>query len=154
MFLGLSWDTRMWVRKVTVGCTFPNGHLRNIDKQDLELSMTNSSTLAIPETFPAVLKSFTREILRDSEKQDARSIHAFGFKYFQSLIAERDGLEIVETPTKTETTSPMYVQLKSDRELQTLVLEAFQELDGGLVHASVVMPVFMTLASTLGEYRV
>eukprot|EP00218_Dolichomastix_sp_CCMP3274_P007625 CAMPEP_0170134698 /NCGR_PEP_ID=MMETSP0033_2-20121228/2054_1 /TAXON_ID=195969 /ORGANISM="Dolichomastix tenuilepis, Strain CCMP3274" /LENGTH=467 /DNA_ID=CAMNT_0010370269 /DNA_START=39 /DNA_END=1442 /DNA_ORIENTATION=- len=78
-------------------------------------------SFAVPDGFPALLKSFTREILRAQPD----NIYEFGARYFAQLVEAREA----EMDAAAETNAPRSLFEMDNEELQEFCLELFMQFD-------------------------
>lgn len=106
------------------------------------MSSKYQKPLAIPEGFPALLKGFTREILRAQPD----NIYEFGARYFQDLLKNgQTGIDISQAPVQnqmqpaqpatggldhvSETAAAIDIASLTPAQLEPLVLGLFMEAD-------------------------
>ena len=85
-------------------------------------------TFAIPEEFPALLKDFTREILRTQPD----NLYEYGARYFSELVDARAAAEAEAAEAEAageEGDGERDVLMMDDNELQEYVQELFMEAD-------------------------
>ena len=85
-------------------------------------------TFAIPEEFPALLKDFTREILRTQPD----NLYEYGARYFSELVDARAAAEAEAAEAEAageEGDDERDVLMMDDNELQEYVQELFMEAD-------------------------
>jgi hypothetical protein len=87
--------------------------------------------LQVPTEFPDVLRSFTREVLRLQGKVETKEqIYEFGHHFFHDLLIKRDGASAnLAAIAGGAGELPRYMKL-SEEEIQTLLAQVFQEIDG------------------------
>uniref|UniRef100_K3WK59 Calmodulin n=1 Tax=Globisporangium ultimum (strain ATCC 200006 / CBS 805.95 / DAOM BR144) TaxID=431595 RepID=K3WK59_GLOUD len=86
--------------------------------------------LQVPVEFPDLLRTFTREVLRQQGKLETKeAIYEFGTQFFSDLVAKREGGGAKATAASgVASIVPMYMKLSED-EIQDILLRAFHDAD-------------------------
>lgn len=86
--------------------------------------------LQVPAEFPDLLRTFTREVLRQQGKMETKeAIYEFGAQFFRDLVTKRDGTGgKAASGGPGEGVVPAYMKISED-EIQEILARAFESAD-------------------------